>query len=190
MKMEKKWQRRVITLITVALLGLPAFRVGAEVTFDESSEPIGLYSTQVNLDLNRVAIYIETYPNVQYRDRLYQRIIKHLKGRGLLAASWNSNPVDPIAELRFILNVLPTDCPEKVLYFHRVELREEVTIKRVPFLEDVKAVTWFYGGGGYALVSPKSIEDLENDLDDLLYVFVLDHLNAGNPRKGPDLHLN
>jgi hypothetical protein len=117
----------------------------------------------------------------EYRDRLTERFFEKLTEAGL----YDPNRVLPDSEknptlrLTLLVNHLDDTCSGKVLYWKKIELVEEVIIKRNPSLQPHR-VTWFYGAEFADVSDPISIQRLEADLDELVKQFIFDY-KMGNP---------
>ena len=144
---------------------------------DDASTGGQIYSTLRKLDFKQVGLRVSTQD--QFADPLYRRALARLRKSGLepVAPKYNGTVQ---AMLVLTLNPIPVKdgSANKILYVKKVELLEDVTIKRDSELH-LEGVTWSFGPGHPQILSSITLETLLEDVDLLIDQFIVSY---GLPR--------
>lgn len=144
-----------------------------------------LIPTVAKLNFERVSFILITHD--EYYGRLNERALAQFAKAGLYPAGTRKSPAqkdaESVATLTLKLDPRPLDvvCKDKVLYQPSLEMEEYVTPERNPDIR-MRSVTWAFYNNGPPVRPSVSIEQLEDDLHDSLYQFILAY-NMGNPSK-------
>jgi hypothetical protein len=146
----------------------------------KSIEADDMIPTTRGLNFDKITFLVLTEP--RFRERLRLRAIGQLTKAGIYnkknEAILNS---EKLGTLRLTLETRPLneECTGKFMYKENLELWETVHPERNPSLR-VHSVTWSYGLATPAVVDKVTIEQLEADLDKLIFEFIRAY-KMGNP---------
>lgn len=144
-----------------------------------------LIPTVAKLNFESVEFFLKTRP--EYEDRLKERALAQFAKAGLYPAGSRKSPAQketqPVATLTLTLDPRSLDavCKDKVFYEPSLKMEEYVNPERYPDLR-VRSVTWAFFKDGPPVRPSISVGQLEEDLHDSLYQFILAY-NMGNPSK-------
>ncbi len=144
-----------------------------------------LIPTVAKLNFERVSFILITHD--EYYSRLNERALAQFAKAGLYPAGTRKSPAqkdaESVATLTLKLDPRPLEvvCKDKVLYQPSLKMEEYVNPERYPDLR-VLSVTWAFFKDGPPVRPLVSVEQLEEDLHDSLYQFILAY-NMGNPPK-------
>lgn len=144
-----------------------------------------LIPTVAKLNFERVSFILITHD--EYYGRLNEKALAQFAKAGLYPAGTRKSPAQNEAEAVATLTLkldprpLDVDCKNKVLYQPSLKMEEYVTPERNPDLR-LRSVTWAFFKNGPPVRPSVSVEQLEDDLHDSLYQFILAY-NMGNPSK-------
>jgi len=126
------------------------------------------------LDVSKVGFFVRTQP--RYRQLLTDRALARLKASGLEPNKESyKGPVQ--ATLILTLDPIPLSevCPGKVLYEHKLELLEDITVRRDPELHLLKRPTWDFGPARPDVVNAMTTEILLADVDRYINQFIVSY---------------
>jgi hypothetical protein len=101
------------------------------------------------------------------------RAIKTLTDSGLSVGLLPRSPYRPSLWLKFM--TFRTDIPGKVFYQGRIELREEVSIKRIPSYFGGDHITWYHEVVGILDSDSAGYNKMESDLDKFINQFIQEY---------------
>lgn len=166
---------RFYSMVTIAslmwVIGLANACLAADKQKGATGE--GMISILRILDFSKISFHVETQP--QYEQLLHDRALARLKANGLepVKASYKG-PVD--ASLVLTLNPIPLSdsCPGKVLYDHKLELLDDITLRRDPQIH-LERPTWIFGPAGPSVVDAMTAESLLADVDKYINQFIVSY---------------
>jgi hypothetical protein len=156
------------------LLCTPTFPASDSSTQTASQTYISILRT---LDFTKVGLSVKTQP--QFQEALRARALARLQKSGLEPVKLSyKGPVQALLVLT--LDPIPGSdgSPDKVLYDKKIELRDDVIIKRDLGLH-LEAVTWSFGPSHPQLVPTVALEALLADVDLYIDQFIVSY---GLPR--------
>ena len=181
-EMELPMQARInLSFLSFHCLVVAAFLLTTEVVATSGElAPERRIPTTWKLDIRQVALVVVTKP--EYTKRLHERAAKKFKEAGLKIGEHLESSREPAATLVLTLepNSLESICPGKFLYDRKLEIEEYVIPERNDKLR-VRALTWSLIGGP-TVTGDLTIEQLETDLDEYIYQFIIAY-KFGNPRE-------
>jgi hypothetical protein len=125
------------------------------------------------LDFTKVGLSVKTQP--QFQEALRARALARLQKSGLEPVkSSYKGPVQALLVLTLDPIPVSDGSPDKVLYDTKIELRDDVIIKRDPGLH-LEAVTWSFGPSHPQLVSTVAPEILFADVDRYIDQFIVSY---------------
>src|SRR5438132_1633193 len=130
--------------------------------------------TTAGLNFDQVNFVVITQP--EHRERLYSRALRQLRESGIYKEG-SGHESKKSATLTLALKLEQDACPGKILYAPSLILTEEVIVERNG--ASIQDVTWSSKRAAYP-VSPRSIQEIEADLDDLVSRFITNY-KLGNP---------
>lgn len=157
---------QVLPLLACAITLFGSVEVGLAAEKDAPLESI-----LRKLDFAKVALRVMTQP--QFEKAVHERALARLSKVGL-------KPVDPSyhgpveAVLVLTINPIPLEgvCAGKILYDTKLELEDDVSIKRDPYFV-LPRVTWSYAPGHPDVVEKVSLESLLSDVDRYITQFIV-----------------
>jgi hypothetical protein len=130
-----------------------------------------LFSILRKLDFSKVALRVRTQPQFEaaLRDRALTRLKEH-----------NLKPVEPTyqgpveAVLILTIDRIPLEgvCSGKFLYDTKLELEDDISLRRDPHLV-IQRVTWSFGPAPTSVVDKVSLESLLSDVDRCIHQFIV-----------------
>lgn len=164
---------RVYSIVTIVSLMWVIGLADACLAADKQKEATGGGTISIlrKLEFSKVGFSVRSQP--QYEQALRERALARLKASGLepVKASYKS-PVD--ASLVLTLNPIPLSdsCPGKVLYDHKLELLDDITLRRDPQIH-LERPTWIFGPAVPSVVDAMTTESLLADVDRYIDQFIV-----------------
>lgn len=139
----------------------------------QTREDQGRQSILRKLDFTKSAFRIHTQPGLE--NRLEKRALARLKRAGLEPVDWkHKGPVEAVLVLTINPIPIDEDCPQKVLYDSKLQLMDDMILKRDPEME-LEVITWSYAPGHPSVVDRMSVEKLEAEVDRYINQFIVSY---------------
>lgn len=128
------------------------------------------FSILRKLDFSKVALRVRTQP--QFEAAVRERALTRLREHDLKPVDHSYHgPVEAVLVLTIDPIPLEGVCAGKILYDTKLELEDDVSIRRDPHLV-MQRVTWSYAPGHPDVVDKVSLESLLSDVDRYIRQFI------------------